>query len=69
MKKLKERNLFLHPFGKKLIWNQESWAEDGENIKKLYMNHGYKDIIVGEPRVDLQARNPEGRPRRRRSSA
>ncbi|HNX50741.1 MAG TPA: outer membrane protein assembly factor BamA, partial [Thermoanaerobaculaceae bacterium] len=61
MKKLKQRSLLFQPFGKKLIWNREAWGEDGENIKKLYMNHGYKDIIVGEPRVDLQARNPGGR--------
>lgn len=60
MKKLKERSL-IHPFGKKLIWSRESWGEDSENLKKLYMNHGYKDVIVGEPRVDLQARNPKGR--------
>ncbi|HPW55163.1 MAG: outer membrane protein assembly factor BamA [Thermoanaerobaculaceae bacterium] len=60
MKKLKARSL-IRPFGKKLIWSRESWGEDSENLKKLYMNHGYKDIIVGEPRVDLEARNPKGR--------
>lgn len=60
MKKIKQRSI-LRPYGKKLIWSRESWGEDSENLKKLYMNHGYKDIIVGEPRVDIEARNPRGR--------
>lgn len=57
MKKLKQKSLF-HLFGKKIIWNKESWGEDSENIKKFYMNHGYKDIVVGEPKVKLVARRP-----------
>jgi outer membrane protein assembly factor BamA len=28
-------------------------------LKKFYMNHGYKDIVVGEPKVELMARNPQ----------
>jgi outer membrane protein insertion porin family len=60
LKKIKEKSLF-HPFGSKLIWSQESWGEDSENLKKFYMNHGYKDIMVGEPRVNLIARNPAGK--------
>jgi outer membrane protein insertion porin family len=60
LKKIKEKSL-LHLFGKKLIWSKESWGEDSENLKKFYMNHGYKDIVVGEPRVDLIARNPRGK--------
>jgi outer membrane protein insertion porin family len=60
LKKLKQRSL-LHLFGKKLIWSKESWGEDSENLKKFYMNHGYKDVIVGEPQVDLVARNPNGK--------
>ncbi|MFZ5789038.1 MAG: outer membrane protein assembly factor BamA [Acidobacteriota bacterium] len=59
LKKLKERSL-TYWFGKKLIWSKESWGEDAENLKKHYMNRGYKDILVGEPKVDLVARNPEG---------
>ncbi len=59
LKKLKERS-FTYWFGKKLIWSKESWGEDAENLKKYYMNRGYKDILVGEPKVDLVARNPEG---------
>ncbi|HUK13445.1 MAG TPA: POTRA domain-containing protein, partial [Thermoanaerobaculaceae bacterium] len=60
LKKLKQKGL-LHLFGKKLIWSKESWGEDSENLKKYYMNHGYKDIVVGEPKVELIARNPAGK--------
>jgi len=58
MKKIKERS-FLRPWGKKIIWNKENWGEDSENLKKLYLNHGYKDVVIGEPRVELVAKNPE----------
>jgi outer membrane protein insertion porin family len=57
MKKLKQKRWY-RPFGKKLIWNKETWGEDSENLKKFYMNRGYKDVIVGEPKVELVARNP-----------
>jgi outer membrane protein insertion porin family len=60
LKKTKEKSLF-HMFGKKIIWSKENWGEDSENLKKFYMNRGYKDIVVGEPKVDLIARNPKGR--------
>ncbi len=60
LKKTKEKSLF-HLFGKKIIWSKENWGEDSENLKKYYMNHGYKDIVVGEPKVDLIARNPQGK--------
>jgi len=58
LKKTKEKSL-LRPFGKKLIWSRESWGEDSENLKKFYLNRGYKDIVVGEPRTELVARRPE----------
>ena len=60
LKKTKEKSLF-HLWGKKIIWSKENWGEDSENLKKYYMNHGYKDIVVGEPKVDLIARNPKGK--------
>jgi outer membrane protein insertion porin family len=60
LKKIKEKSLF-HMFGKKIIWSKENWGEDSENLKKFYMNHGYKDIVVGEPKVELIARKPQGR--------
>jgi outer membrane protein insertion porin family len=59
MKKLKQKSIW-RMFGKKLIWSKEAWGEDSENVKKYYMNRGYKDVLVGEPKVDLVAGNPEG---------
>jgi len=58
LKKTKQKGLF-HMWGKKIIWNKEVWGEDSENLKKYYMNHGYKDIVVGEPKVELIARKPQ----------
>jgi outer membrane protein insertion porin family len=58
LKKLKQKS-FLRFFGKKLVWSKESWGEDSENLKKYYMNRGYKDVLVGEPKVDLIARRPD----------
>jgi outer membrane protein insertion porin family len=58
LKKTKQKGLF-HMWGKKIIWNKEVWGEDSENLKKFYMNHGYKDIVVGEPKVELIASKPQ----------
>ena len=58
LKKTKEREWY-RPWGKKIIWSKENWGEDSENLKKFYRNRGYKDIVVGEPSVELVARHPE----------
>jgi outer membrane protein insertion porin family len=58
LKKEKERRWY-RPWGKKTIWSKESWGEDSENLKKFYMNRGYKDVVVGEPKVTLVARHPD----------
>jgi outer membrane protein insertion porin family len=60
LKKTKQKSL-IWMFSKKTIWSKETWGEDSENLKKFYMNHGYKDIVVGEPKIELIARNPQGR--------
>jgi outer membrane protein insertion porin family len=60
LKKTKQKSI-IRMFSKKTIWSKETWGEDSENLKKFYMNHGYKDIVIGEPKVELIARNPGGR--------
>ena len=60
LKKTKAKSL-RWMLSKKIIWDKENWGEDSENLKKFYMNHGYKDIVVGEPKIELTARNPQGR--------
>jgi outer membrane protein insertion porin family len=58
LKKVKQKSI-SRMFGKKLIWSKEAWGEDSENLKKYYMNRGYKDILVGEPKVELIAKHPD----------
>ena len=60
LKKTKQKSL-VWMFSKKTVWNKENWGEDSENLKKFYMNRGYTDIVVGEPRTELIARNPKGK--------
>jgi outer membrane protein insertion porin family len=66
LKKVKQKSLF-RLWGKKLIWNKENWGEDSENLKKFYMNRGYKDIVVGEPKVELIARHPNAKTQREKN--
>ncbi|MEP0772827.1 MAG: outer membrane protein assembly factor BamA [Acidobacteriota bacterium] len=68
LKKTKQKSL-LRPFGKKLIWSRENWGEDSENLKKFYLNRGYKDIVVGEPRTELVARRPEAETQKKKKFA
>lgn len=65
LKKTKVRSL-TRPWGKKTIWSREDWGEDSENLKKFYMDRGYKDVVVGDPKVELVARRPWGRTQRER---
>lgn len=68
LKKTKEKSL-IRPFGKKLIWSRETWGEDSENLKKFYLNRGYKDIVVGEPRTELVARRPDAETQKKKKFA
>lgn len=60
LKKTKEKR-FYRPFGKSIIYNEESWEEDRENLKEFYLNHGYIDIKVGQPTVELFAKKPNAK--------
>ncbi len=46
-------------FGDKIIYSEEAWDEDRDNLRKFYMNHGYKDIKVGQPELELVAKKPD----------
>jgi len=65
LKKTKVRSL-IRPWGQKTIWSREDWGEDSENLKKFYMDRGYKDVVAGEPQVELVARRPDARTQRKR---
>lgn len=46
-------------FGEKIIFTKESWDEDRDNLRDFYQDNGYIDIKVGEPVLDLVAKNPD----------
>jgi outer membrane protein insertion porin family len=58
LKQVKAVNLY-RKWGKKIIYSREHWEEDRDNLRNFYMNHGYLDIKIGEPILDLVAKNPD----------
>jgi len=58
LKKTKQTSLY-RKWGKKILYTDEAWAEDRDNLRKYYMNHGYKDIKVGTPEIELVAKKPD----------
>jgi len=58
LKKTKQTS-FYRIWGKKILYTDEAWAEDRDNLRKYYMNHGYKDIKVGSPEMELVAKKPD----------
>lgn len=65
MKKTKQ--ISWHRFiGKKLIYSKENWEEDRDNLKKFYMNHGYKDVKIGDPQIKLVAKRPNAKKLKKR---
>jgi outer membrane protein insertion porin family len=60
LKKTKETGLF-QMFGKKTVFSEEGWEEDRDNLRKFYLNHGYKDIKVGQPQLELFAKKPDAK--------
>jgi len=60
LKKTKEVKLY-RIWGKSIIYSDEAWEEDRENLKEFYLNHGYIDVKVGQPTVELIAKNPDAK--------
>ncbi len=58
LKKTKQTSLWRF-FGDSILFSDERWAEDRENLRKFYLNHGYKDVKVGQPEIAVDARHPE----------
>jgi outer membrane protein insertion porin family len=57
MKKTKV-NTFWRLLSDKTVYNQANFDEDMESIKHLYQDHGYKDIVVKDPQLDIEVTNP-----------
>lgn len=58
LKKTKEVS-FYRIWGKSIIYSDEAWEEDRQNLKEFYLNHGFVDVKVGQPTVELVAKKPD----------
>jgi outer membrane protein insertion porin family len=58
MKKVKEKGP-RYFFGEKIIFTEEAWDEDRDNLRTFYQNHGYIDAKIGEPELELVAKKPD----------
>ena len=44
---------------KKDIYDPAKLQEDLDNIRKLYRGAGYKNVVIGEPQLEVRASNPD----------
>lgn len=58
MKKTRESN-FYQFWDSKDVYNQASYEEDIELVKRIYQNAGYKDIVVKDPVIETFVANPQ----------
>ena len=56
--KTKQKGL-RYMFGDKIVYTKEAWDEDRDNLRTFYGNRGYIDVKIGEPVIDLVAKNPD----------
>jgi len=57
MKKTRQRN-FYQFWDSKDVYNQASYEEDVESVKKVYQNAGYKDVVAKDPVIETFVVNP-----------
>jgi outer membrane protein insertion porin family len=58
LKKTKQKSLRYY-FGDKIVYTQEAWDEDRDNLRKFYGDRGYIDVKIGEPMLELIAKKPD----------
>ena len=58
MKKTKESGLLTRVL-KKDIYNPGTIEEDLDGVRELYKNSGYKNILLGDPEIEVRALRPE----------
>ncbi len=61
MKNTKESGLFTRMF-KKDIYNPAKLSEDLDKVRDVYRQAGYKNVVIGEPRIQVKAENPNAAP-------
>lgn len=57
MKNTKESGVITRMF-KKDIYNPAKLAEDLDKVRDVYREAGYKNVVVGEPRIQVRTANP-----------
>ncbi len=57
MKKTKESG-FISKLRKKDIYKEPTLAEDLDSVRSIYRQAGYKNVVLGEPKVEIRAKNP-----------
>lgn len=57
MKKTKESGLITRMM-KKDVYNPGSLQEDLDKVRDLYRGAGYKNVVLGEPKIEVRAANP-----------
>ncbi|HEV2852284.1 MAG TPA: outer membrane protein assembly factor BamA [Thermoanaerobaculia bacterium] len=57
MKKTKETGLVTR-FNKKDIYDPAKLQEDLDKVRELYKGAGYKNVVIGDPKVEVRALNP-----------
>ncbi len=57
MRKTKESGI-LSRITKKDIYNPATFQEDLDKVRDLYRGAGYKNVVIGEPQLEVRATNP-----------
>ncbi len=58
MKNTKESGLITRMF-KKDIYNPASLSEDLDKVRDVYQKAGYKNVVIGEPQIQVRVENPK----------
>jgi outer membrane protein insertion porin family len=65
MKKTKESGLITRMF-KKDIYSPANLSEDLDSVRDLYRESGYKNVVIGEPQIQVRVENPNAQPDERK---
>ena len=63
MKNTKE-SAFISRVSKNDLYDPAKLQEDLDKVRDLYRGAGYKNVVIGDPKVDVRAGDPEGAPTR-----
>lgn len=58
MKKTKESG-FITKLLSKDVFEEAKFDEDLDNVRRVYRKAGYKNLVIGEPKIEIQAMRPE----------